>query len=183
MVLEHATAADYPEIIKLVNAAYRGVDDTVRSWNLETGILEGTRTDDSLLREEASAPGAHLLIHRDPDDGSILGTVLLVPAEDGSWYLGMLTVRPALQNRQLGRTLLAAAEDFAKASGALAIRMGVLNVREALIAWYERRGYARNGKTEAFPYGDGRFGKPLRDDLEFVMLEKRLQVGPLRLRL
>lgn len=174
MLLENATESDYPEIIKLVNAAYRGPDDTVRSWNLETGILEGTRTDDSLLREEASAPGANLLVHRDPLDRSILGTVLLVPAEDDSWYLGMLTIRPALQNRRLGRGLLNAAEIFAKARGARSIRMGVLNVRDALIAWYERRGYTRSGKTQPFPYGDSRFGRPLRDDLEFVVLEKRL---------
>ena len=52
--------------------------------------------------------------------------------------------------------------------------MGVLNVRDALIAWYERRGYQRTGKTEPFPYGDNRFGTPLRDDLEFVILEKQL---------
>ena len=174
MNLEHATEADYPEIIKLVNAAYRGVDDKVRSWNLETGILEGTRTDESLLQEEASAPGAKLLIHRDPEDNSILGTVLLVPAEHGAWYLGMLTVRPAMQDRHLGRALLSAAEDFAKSHGANSIRMGVLNVRDSLIAWYERRGYARNGETELFPYGDTRFGNPLRDDLEFVILDKQL---------
>ena len=175
MLLEHATEADYPEIIKLVNAAYRGTgDDSAQSWNQEVGILEGTRTDDSLLREEASAPGAHLLIHRDPEDRSILGTVLLVPAEDGSWYLGMFTVCPALQNRQLGRRLLAAAEDFARAHGARSIQMGVLNVRDTLIAWYERRGYTRTGKRQPFHYDDPRFGKALRKDLEFVMLEKQL---------
>lgn len=175
MLLEHAEEADYPEIIKLVNAAYRGTgDDSVQSWNQEIGILEGTRTDDSLLREEASAPGAHLLIHRDPQDKAILGTVLLVPADNNSWYLGMLTVRPALQNRQLGRALLAAAEKFARDHGAQSIQMGVLNVRETLIAWYERRGYTRSGRTHSFHYDDIRFGKALRDDLEFVILEKRL---------
>jgi ribosomal protein S18 acetylase RimI-like enzyme len=175
MQLEHATEGDYPEIIKLVNAAYRGTgDDSVRSWNQEIGILEGTRTDDSLLREEASAPGGHLLIHRDPQDKSILGTVLLVPAQSGSWYLGMFTVRPALQNRQLGRALLASAEDFARAQGARSIEMGVLNVRDTLIGWYERRGYTRSGKTHPFHYDDLRFGKALRGDLEFVILEKAL---------
>jgi ribosomal protein S18 acetylase RimI-like enzyme len=175
MLLEHATQADYPEIIKLVNAAYRGTgDDSAQSWNQEVGILEGTRTDETLLREEASAPGAHLLIHRDPENRSILGTVLLVPEEDGSWYLGMFTVRPALQNRQLGRGLLAAAEEFARAHGARSIQMGVLNVRDTLIAWYERRGYTRTGKTQPFHYDDLRFGKALRGDLEFVILEKQL---------
>lgn len=175
MLLEDAKEADYPEIIRLVNAAYRGTgDSSAQSWNQEVGILKGTRTDDSLLCEEASAPGARLLVHRDPNDGKIIGTVLLVPAEDESWYLGMFTVRPDLQNRQLGRTLLSAAEDFARSHGAHSIQMGVLNVRETLIGWYERRGYTRSGKTQPFPYGDTRFGEPLRNDLEFVILEKPL---------
>ena len=173
MDLERATEADYPEIIRLVNAAYRGDGDSVKSWNREIGVLDGTRTNDSLLREEA-APGAHLLIHRDMQDGSILGTVLLVPQANDVWYMGMLTVRPALQNRRLGRTLLTAAEEFARIRGARSIKMGVLNVRDRLIAWYERRGYARTGNTEPFHYDDKRFGTPLRDDLEFVILEKQL---------
>ena len=91
-----------------------------------------------------------------------------------AWYLGLFTVDPALQKQHLGRALLSAAEDFAKAHGARLMRMGVLNVREALIAWYERRGYCRTGETEPYPYGDNRFGTPLRDDLEFVILEKQL---------
>lgn len=175
LFLEDANEADYPEIIRLVNVSYRGDDSTIASWNLECGILEGTRTDESLLRDELGAePGSHLLVHRDAEDGSILGTVLLAPAEDAAWYLGMFTIRPALQNRQLGRALLSAAEEFAKAHGARSVCMGVLNVRDTLIAWYERRGYRRTGKSKPFPYGDLRFGRPLRDDLEFVVLEKQL---------
>ncbi len=30
------------------------------------------------------------------------------------------------------------------------------------------------GETIPFPYGDNRFGTPLRDDLAFVVLEKTL---------
>ena len=52
--------------------------------------------------------------------------------------------------------------------------MGVLSVRDTLIAWYERRGYARTGETEPFPYGDDRFGKPLRENLVFAILEKQV---------
>ena len=52
--------------------------------------------------------------------------------------------------------------------------MTVVSVRETLIAWYERHGYRRTGETERFPYDDTRFGVPLRSDLEFVVLEKRL---------
>jgi ribosomal protein S18 acetylase RimI-like enzyme len=172
MLLTPAVEADYAEIIDLVNLAYRGTGTSV-SWNIETGIIEGQRLTESLLREDISArPSAHLLIHRDPADAILLGTVWLDPQQQGVWYLGLLTVKPDLQNKQLGRSLLASAEAFAKQRGAHSIRMTVINVRDALTAWYQRRGYILTGETQPFPYGDDRFGKPLRGDLHFVVLQK-----------
>jgi hypothetical protein len=53
--------------------------------------------------------------------------------------------------------------------------MTVIEQRDELIAWYERRGYARTGRHAPFPYGDARFGEPKRPDLRFVVLEKRLE--------
>jgi ribosomal protein S18 acetylase RimI-like enzyme len=113
-----------------------------------------------------------LRTQRDEPDGSVLGTVLLEERKEGVWHLGLLTVRPDLQKMQLGRGLLAAAEDFAKEGGGRRIRMSVVNVRDTLIAWYRRRGYTVTGETQPFPYGDERYGRPLRDDLHFVVLEK-----------
>ena len=52
--------------------------------------------------------------------------------------------------------------------------MTVMNIRATLIAWYERRGYTLTGETKPFPYDDQRFGRPLRDDLHFVVLQKDL---------
>lgn len=174
MILSHAVETDYAEIIDLVNLAYRGTGPSA-SWNIEN-FIEGQRLNESLLREELAAkPQAHLLTYKDEPDGPngpILGTVLLDPKNDGVWYLGLLTVRPDLQKRQLGRTLLTAAEVFAKQRGARRIQMTVVNVRDILIAWYERRGYTLTGEMRPFPYGDERFGRPLRDDLCFVVLEK-----------
>jgi ribosomal protein S18 acetylase RimI-like enzyme len=174
MLLTPAVPADYPAIVSLANLAYRGTG-TGASWNVEEGILEGQRLTESLLREDLAAnPEAHLLLYRDETTGELLGTVWLEPKADGAWYLGLLTIRPDRQNLHLGRTLLAAAEDFAREREATRIRMTVLNVRDALIAWYVRRGYAMTGETQAFPYGDERFGRPLRDDLSFVVLWKAL---------
>lgn len=171
MLLIHAEESDYPAIIDLVNLAFRGTGNTA-SWNIESDIIEGQRINDSLLREELAAkPEGHFLLRRDAD-GILLGTVMLDPGKDGVWYLGLLTVRPDLQKHHLGRTLLAAAENFARERGARTIRMTVVNARDALIAWYERRGYTRTGETKPFPYGDERFGRPLRDDLHFVVLQK-----------
>jgi ribosomal protein S18 acetylase RimI-like enzyme len=172
MLLHPAVEADYPAIVDLANLAFRGSGANA-SWNTEAVFIEGQRLDDSLLREELAAkPGAQLLTYRDELDGSVLGTVLLEERKEGVWHLGLLTVRPDLQKMQLGRGLLAAAEDFAKEGGGRRIRMSVVNVRDTLIAWYRRRGYTVTGETQPFPYGDERYGRPLRDDLHFVVLEK-----------
>jgi ribosomal protein S18 acetylase RimI-like enzyme len=174
MLLSSALEEEYAAIIDLVNLAFRASGPTA-SWNIETGIIEGQRLNDSLLREDLAAkPNAHLLTCRDQPGGELLGTVWLEPKREHTWYLGLLTVRPDLQNRHLGRTLLAASEEFAKQRGAGLIRMTVLNVRDSLIAWYERRGYHLTGETASFPYEDDRFGRPLRDDLHFVILEKAI---------
>jgi len=172
MLLQRAAEEDYPEIIDLANLAYRGTGPSA-SWNAETGILDGQRLDESLLRDDVdNKPDGRLLILRDEDDRTLLGCVWLEPTVDNVWYLGLLAVRPDQQKRHLGGTLLAAAEDFARNHGAQRIKMSVLMVRDTLIAWYLRRGYALTGETRPFPYGDDRFGRPLRDDLYFVVLEK-----------
>jgi GNAT superfamily N-acetyltransferase len=174
MLLVPAREADYPAIIDLANIAYRGTGASA-SWNAESGIVEGQRINDSLLREDiATKPDALLLTYRETDDGMLTGCVWLEPASDGVWHLGLLAVLPDQQKQQLGRRLLAAAEEYAKARGARRIRMNVLFVRETLIAWYQRRGYALTGETQPFPYGDARFGVPLRDDLHFIVLSKDL---------
>ena len=53
----------------------------------------------------------------------------------------------------------------------------LIDLREDLIAWYERRGYRRTGIKKPFPAVDPRFGLPRRDDLRFEVLEKGLQHG------
>jgi ribosomal protein S18 acetylase RimI-like enzyme len=173
MTLTAAEQSDLPEIADLVNAAYRG-DSARQGWTHEADYLDGLRTDAETLRRDLEAqPDASLFILRDDASSELLGCVWLEPAADQAWYLGMLTVRPDLQDRQLGRTVLSAAEAIAGERGARRVRLTVVNVRDALIAWYIRRGYALTGEILPFPF-DGRFGAALRDDLSFVVLEKTL---------
>ena len=174
MILHDAVEADYAEIIDLANVAYRKTGPG-SSWNSEEGLIAGQRLTDSLLRDEfAHKPDAHLLIYRETPEGPLLGIVWLEPKDSTTWYLGLLTVRPDQQARGLGKTILAAAEDFVRAHGGTRIRMTVLHVRETLISWYERRGYTLTGETEPWHYDDERFGKALRDDLYFVLMGKSL---------
>jgi ribosomal protein S18 acetylase RimI-like enzyme len=170
-----ATDADLDAVAALVNSGYRG-DASRAGWTTEADLLGGQRTDPASLRADLAArPGAALLTLRDEPGGELLGSVWLEPQGPALWYLGMLTVRPDLQARRLGRTLLAEAETFAAARGARRIRLRVINVRDTLIAWYERRGYAHTGESLPFPYGDERFGLPTRDDLRFEVFEKTLE--------
>ena len=143
------------------------------AWKVETEV-GGQRIDAALLREDlAASPDAMLLIASDGAHPH-LGHVRLDPGEEGAWFLAMLTVDPDRQDSGLGRQLLAASEAYAQGHGARRIQMTVIRQREELIAWYERRGYARTGQTKPFPYGDARFGEPTRDDLVFEVLEKGL---------
>lgn len=175
MVLRKAIEADYAEIIDLANLAYRGREGSVPSWNVEKGIVSGQRLDDSLLREELAAkPDGALLVYREEADGPLLGTAWVTPEEDGVWSMGLVTIRPELQNQQLGRRLLAAAEGYAGNRGAKRMQIGVLHVRDTLIAWYERRGYRATGETEPYPMNDARFGTPLQENLRFVIMEKEI---------
>lgn len=167
--LRHATAPDFPAIVTLMNTAFRGAE----GWSIEGEYITGERTNISLLTEEISK-GTLYLLADDSANSTLQGCVSLQAASPEKWYLGSLTVRPDIQKSGFGRELLAAAEQYAAANGARTIEMTVVQVREALIAWYERRGYRRTPETRPFPYTDTRYGTPTRPDLFFVVLEKHL---------
>ncbi|WP_163220489.1 GNAT family N-acetyltransferase, partial [Citrobacter freundii] len=72
--------------------------------------------------------------------------------DEGLAYLGLLCVDPTLQSAGLGKRLVAAAEDCARAAfGASAMEMTVIDTRAELIAFYARRGYRNSGEKRDFP--------------------------------
>jgi ribosomal protein S18 acetylase RimI-like enzyme len=165
-----ASAADIPNVVSLLNRAYRGNSDE-GGWTTEAGLISGDRISQSTLRAEiAEKPHATLLVWK--QYGKLSGCVWVEPMKGHTWYLGSLAVDPQTQNAQFGRRLLSTAEQWCQARGAQAIHMTVLEARETLIAWYERRGYARSGETELFPYEDSRFGTPTRPGLRFAVMTK-----------
>jgi ribosomal protein S18 acetylase RimI-like enzyme len=172
VLLQVAEEADLPGIVALMNAAFRG-GSAEASWNAETWFITGDRTNEALLRGEMDGDAQYLVAR---EDGGLApqGCVSLKALSAERWYLGALTVDPSLQNVGFGGKLLGSAEAYAVAHGARRMEMTVVNVRDALIRWYERRGYRLTGERRPFPYGDHRFGRATRDDLEFVVLEKAL---------
>jgi len=165
---------EVPAIVALMNRAYRGSGPS--NWSTETKYLAGDRTTNQALRADLAAkPAASLL--KWVEEGTadqLTGCVWLEPLGRDTWYLGSLAIDPDRQRGGLGRIMLSAAEQWVRERGGKRVQMTVINVRDALIAWYLRRGYRRTGDTAPFPYGDDRFGAPLRDDLCFVVLEKDL---------
>ena len=159
-----AIPEDAPALKALLEAAYRG-DSARQGWNHEADILDDERTSREELDALLSDPSVTILAARDGE--SLLGCVAVTRKDAALAYLGMLCVAPDRQSAGLGRLLLDAAEDHARASGIAAMEMTVIDSRDALIAWYERRGYVRTGETRPFPV--------LRDPpVTFAVLEKPL---------
>ncbi|HLS84562.1 MAG TPA: GNAT family N-acetyltransferase [Arenimonas sp.] len=166
-----ATAADVEAILVLVESAYRG-EASRAGWTTEADLLDGRRTDAGLVAAEITRPRSRILLAE--LDGR-LAACAHVAVEDGAGYFGMFAVAPGRQGGGLGRKVLAEAERIVREEyGQQLMRMTVIDLREELIAWYQRRGYRRTGRYKPFPYGDERFGLPRRDDLRFEVLEKPL---------
>jgi ribosomal protein S18 acetylase RimI-like enzyme len=161
-----ARSADAPALKALLEAAYRG-DSARQGWNHEADILDDERTSREELDALIADPAVTILTAR--DGANLIGCVAVTRKDAALAYLGMLCVLPTLQSGGMGRRLLDAAEDLARADGIAAMEMTVIDSRDSLIAWYERRGYRRTGETRPFPV-------PRDPPVTFVVLEKPL--GP-----
>lgn len=168
-MISKATLQDIPALTTLINSAYRG-ETSKKGWTTEAHLLEGKRTDEQEMT--AIFEDSKNTILKFTENDTIIGSVLLV--EKGhQLYLGMLTVSPELQNSGIGKKLLAEAENHAKTLGLKSIIMTVISVREELVNWYKRRGYADTGEREAFPQSEIHitiYDAPL----EFIYLVKQL---------
>jgi len=167
-----ATVTDVPAIVALVTSAYRG-DASRVGWTTEADFLDGTRVEPEILRQDILRDRSVVLLAE--VDGKLVACAHI--ADDGdAGYFGMFSVSPGLQGGGIGKQMIAEAERTVQEHwGLQRMRMTVIDIRDELIAFYERRGYRRTGITRPFPYGDARFGIPLRDDLRFEILEKPLE--------
>jgi len=167
--IQAATSADVPALNKLVNSAYRG-EASRKGWATEADLIDGTRIDEAAMRDLINDKNTTVLKYT--EDGVILGCVEL-RKEGDNLYLGMLSVQPDLQSKGIGKKLMFAGEDFARAQACEKIFMTVISVRDKLIEWYVRHGYRLTGERKPFNMPDERWGIP-KQPLEFVVLEKVL---------
>jgi ribosomal protein S18 acetylase RimI-like enzyme len=164
-----ATVVDAQALNQLVNSAYRG-DSSRQGWTTEADLLDGTRTDSAAIKELIESSGVTILKYVESNE--ILACVEL-KKESNKLYLGMLTVKPSLQGKGIGKELLKAAEEEGKKQECSSIFMTVISVRKELIDWYLRHGYQLTGERKPFAFNDPRFGQP-KMKLEFIVLEKKI---------
>jgi len=162
-----ATNDDIPQLLQLINSAYRG-EVAKKGWTHEADLIDGSiRTNEESLKQLIEKAGATILKFEQED--KIVGCVYL-EKKFQRLYLGMLSVSPDVQAQGVGKQLLKAADEYATKNNCKTIEMTVISVRHELIKWYERHGYHQTTKREAFP-SDGKFRNP-KQPLEFVYLEK-----------
>jgi predicted N-acetyltransferase YhbS len=131
-----ANEDDVPALTRLINMAFV----------VEQVVFDGDRVDDLGIRVYMS--GGTFLVAE--DSGVLLGCVY-VETRDARSYLGLLSVQPARQKAGLGRRLVAAAEDLARASHSRVMDLRVISARgQQLLPFYQRLGY-HFVRNEPFP--------------------------------
>ncbi len=149
--VRRATAADAPALADLINAAYA----------VEEFFVDGDRTTPGEVAELV-ANGTFVVLEDDAVPGRLAAAVYV---ERG--YFGMLSVRPELQGRGLGKRMVRIAEALCEAHGCHEVDLRIINLREELARWYRSLGYREVGTR---PYEH----RPTKRPCHFVEMRKAM---------
>lgn len=151
--VRRALESDLAALVELINAAF----------SVEKFFINGERTD---LAEVSRyfADGVFLVAE---DRGRLVGCIFTRLA-DARGYFGLLSIDPSVQRGGIGRALVAAAEAHARAHGAVAMWIRIVNLREELPPYYRALGYRESGSE---PFSDPH---KLSRPCHFVLMEKPL---------
>ena len=174
LVFRYARQADTAAIVDLIERAYRGAD-TAGAWTSEAHLLTGPRTSREEISGLISREDSRFILAE--NGGHISGCCLVQglnrdPSSSGAnaAYFGMFAIDPSGHGGGLGKVVIAEAEKRVRDLwGANQMVMTVINLRTALIEWYQRRGYSLTGATLPFPFSETS-GETTRD---FHLVEMR----------
>ena len=126
-----ATADDIAAIVRITNAAYAVEKFFIPVDRTDAEAVQRLMTKGTFLVEDVA--------------GAIAGSVY-VEMRGARAYFGLLAVDPAAQGTGIGRALVHGAEAFARAAGAHAMDIRVVNLRTELPPFYRKLGYVENGE-------------------------------------
>ena len=149
-----ATAADAAKITTVINSAFRIA---------EGFFVNGLRISEKEV-EQHLKKGVFLLAET---AGKLNGCVYVELHGERS-YLGLLSVDPDSQQSGLGSFLMVAAENYCRERGSRFMDIYIVNLRQELPPFYQRRGYIETGTA------------PFQEDIvrnipcHFIMMSKGL---------
>jgi len=153
-MIRTATSVDAPQITAVINAAFRIAEEF---------FVDGNRISQAEV-EELLAKGAFLVAE---SDGKLTGCVYVELRGERS-YLGLLSVDPTIQQSGLGSQLMIEAERYCRERGSRGMDILIVNLREELPSFYQKRGYVESGTTP-FPAD-----VPTRIPCHFINMSKAL---------
>lgn len=159
MDIRTATQVDLPAILKLVNSAFE----------VERFFKNQDRLNAAEL-EEYFRSGVFLLTE---DTGTVTGCIYVTRSGDRA-YFGLLAIDPGRQKTGIGRRLVAAAEEFARETGARFMDLRIINLRTELPGIYAKLGYRVTGTA---PYPSER-AHMLTQPVHFICMSKELGHRP-----
>mgnify|MGYP006287779245 CR=1 FL=1 len=169
-----ATADDVDAVVALVQSAYRG-EASRAGWTTEADLIDGQRTDAGLVLDTIARDGAAILL-AETDHLVACAEIAVYEGPGGGGYFGMFAVEPGLQGRGIGGAVLDEIERMAREDrGHDRLVLVVISLRTEMIDLYLRRGFVPTGDLVPFPYGEERYGRPRRDDLELLVMAKPLR--------
>jgi predicted N-acetyltransferase YhbS len=154
MNIRLATEGDFESVKRLINTAFQ----------VERFFKSEDRVDTPTL-QEYFRKGVFLVSEEERQTSGCV----YVELRGQRAYFGLLSVDPTRQKSGIGRRLTAAAEEFARESGAHFMDIRVVNLRIELPPIYEKLGYRVTG-TEPFPVEQ----MPITMPCHFISMSKEL---------
>jgi ribosomal protein S18 acetylase RimI-like enzyme len=157
MNTRYAAAADVPELVRIINLAYR----------VEDFFIDGDRTNAKDIQARLVVPGACFIVVDAPGEKSLAGAVW-VEAHGEKGHFAVLSVDPAFQGQGLARLMIDAVEDHCRRAGCTSLDLEVVDLREELPTFYAKFGFEPAG-TAPFPSAE-----KLTRPAHLMLMTKRL---------
>ena len=141
-MIREATVEDVPDVHAVINRAYV----------VEAPFIQGDRVTADDIRDTIAAPNsAYLLMVDSPGTGYRIIGALKIELNGERAHVGPIAVEPACQGTGVGKSLVAAAEEYGRERGVAHLDLCVMSFRPTLPGFYESLGFEVTGTA---PYED-----------------------------